>query len=234
MAALEVVGLNESTPQLVAAQSGDTYNFPRPVVLTNGMFRGSTTASLGISGGSTEILGANIILYGEGHATKAHDIDFMKDGAIQFFYDASLFRFDFKGEIVKCTKIVMDASNGIVHIATTNFMNLSGGPSITSGASLLLYGPSHATLAKDVEFRSDANIELHYDDSASIWDFNENQIVIDKTTADAAFFNLKAVIGADAVSAISSLTTSGAVTHHLQYEINGTTFWIPGSTTDPS
>ena len=56
----------------------------------------------------------------------------------------------------------------------------------------------------------------------------------DKTTADEGFINFKATIDGDATSAISSLTTSGGVTHHIQFEINGTTFWIAGSTTDPS
>jgi hypothetical protein len=57
---------------------------------------------------------------------------------------------------------------------------------------------------------------------------------INQATNDAPFFDFQATIDGDATSAISSLTTSGAVTHHIQFEINGTTFWIAGSTTDPS
>ena len=53
-------------------------------------------------------------------------------------------------------------------------------------------------------------------------------------TVDAGFMNFIATADGDATSAISTLTTSGAVTHHIQFEINGTTFWIAGSTTDPS
>ena len=60
------------------------------------------------------------------------------------------------------------------------------------------------------------------------------KLTADRTTEDAAFINFKATVDADATSAISSLTTSGAVTHHIQVEINGTTAWIPCSTTDPS
>ena len=60
------------------------------------------------------------------------------------------------------------------------------------------------------------------------------QLLVDRTTEDAAFVNFQATIDADATSAISSLTTSGAVTHHIQIELNGTTAWIPCSTTDPS
>jgi hypothetical protein len=57
---------------------------------------------------------------------------------------------------------------------------------------------------------------------------------IDRTTEDAPFLNLKATADADATSAISTLTTSGSVTNHIQIEINGTTAWIPVSTTDPT
>lgn len=57
---------------------------------------------------------------------------------------------------------------------------------------------------------------------------------VNKGTADEGFFNFKATIDGDATSAISSLTTTGAATHHIQIEINGTTAWIPCSTTDPS
>lgn len=59
-------------------------------------------------------------------------------------------------------------------------------------------------------------------------------IDIDQGTNDKPFINYKATIDADATSAISSLTTSGAVTHHIQIELNGTTAWIPVSTTDPT
>ena len=57
---------------------------------------------------------------------------------------------------------------------------------------------------------------------------------MDMLTRDNAFINYKATADADATSAISTLTTSGAVTHHIQIEINGVTAWIPVSTTDPS
>lgn len=61
------------------------------------------------------------------------------------------------------------------------------------------------------------------------------QIVeLDKTTEDNGFFNFKATADADATSAISTLTTSGSTTHHIQISINGVTAWIAASTTDPT
>jgi hypothetical protein len=57
---------------------------------------------------------------------------------------------------------------------------------------------------------------------------------LDQGTNDDSFIDFAATVDADATSAISSLTTSGAVTHHIQISINGTTAWIPVSTTDPT
>ena len=61
-----------------------------------------------------------------------------------------------------------------------------------------------------------------------------SQIEIGQGTNDAPFFDFQATADADATSAISTLTTSGATTHHVQIEINGVTAWIAVSTTDPS
>jgi len=61
-----------------------------------------------------------------------------------------------------------------------------------------------------------------------------NKLTVDRTTEDAAFIDFNATADADTTSAISTLTTSGSTTHHIQVEINGTTAWIAASTTDPS
>ena len=59
-------------------------------------------------------------------------------------------------------------------------------------------------------------------------------VSIDEGTADNGFIDFKATIDGDATSAISSFTTSGATTHHIQIELNGVTAWIAVSTTDPT
>ena len=63
---------------------------------------------------------------------------------------------------------------------------------------------------------------------------NTATVESDKGTADEPFWNFKATADADATSAISTNTTSGATTHHVQIEINGVTAWIAVSTTDPT
>jgi hypothetical protein len=144
------------------------------------------------------------------------------------------------------TKEVLEIADGTLKVGAsganysiTNKINdqntiFSGGSGETSGSNIVLFGGAHATLANDIQVRAGASIELRYDDSASTWDFQLNQVLLDQATADNGFVNYQATIDADATSAISSLTTSGAVTHHIQFEINGATFWIAGSTTDPS
>ena len=59
-------------------------------------------------------------------------------------------------------------TDGIMYIApsTTNAL----------GGNILLYGDTHATQANDIEFRATAGVEAHYDDSASEWDFQANNI----------------------------------------------------------
>jgi len=54
------------------------------------------------------------------------------------------------------------------------------------------------------------------------------------TAAGSSYIDFEGAAAANTTGPISTLTTSGAVTHHLQMEINGTKFWIPGSTNNPS
>jgi len=62
-------------------------------------------------------------------------------------------------------------------------------PSTTNalGGNIVLYGNTHATKAKDIELRATAAAELHYDDSADLWDFAANTIT---TTGDLQAVNV--------------------------------------------
>jgi hypothetical protein len=97
---------------------------------------------------------------------------------------------------------------------------------------------SHATLptgGADTGFkRSAAGIVKITDGSTGLGSYTAKSGEYDLTTEDAAFINFKATADADATSAISTLTTSGSVSGHIQISVNGTTAWIPYSTTDPS
>ena len=59
-------------------------------------------------------------------------------------------------------------------------------------------------------------------------------LTLDQDDADKPFIDFQGSTGSDTTSSISTLTTSGSPTHHIQIEINGTKAWVPASTTDPS
>ena len=60
------------------------------------------------------------------------------------------------------------------------------------------------------------------------------QVLTLDQNAASAFIDFEGTAAANATDPISTLTTSGATTHHLQIEINGAQAWIAISTTDPS
>ena len=56
-------------------------------------------------------------------------------------------------------------------------INISGGQGSTAGANLWLYGPSHTgTRDNDIEFLNDSTQVLDFDSTASLWDFQANDI----------------------------------------------------------
>ena len=65
-------------------------------------------------------------------------------------------------------------------------------------------------------------------------DSTAEAIKIERTPTDGGMINFSATADADTTSAISTLTTSGATTHHIQVEINGVKAWIAVSTNDPT
>ena len=78
------------------------------------------------------------------------------------------------------------------------------------------------------------NVGIGTTDPPHLLHLSAGVICVDRSPEDAAFFNYKATADADTTSAISTLTTSGATTHHIQVDINGTKAWIAVSTNNPS
>lgn len=78
--------------------------------------------------------------------------------------------------------ITLTAANPEVLGADTDGITyFSAGATTILGASIRLYGDTHATKADDFEVYGSATLQLHYDDSTSTWDFQANKIV---TTGD--------------------------------------------------
>jgi len=59
-------------------------------------------------------------------------------------------------------------------------------------------------------------------------------VVLDQNDVDEPFIDFQGQAAADTTSPISTNTTSGATTHHIQIEINGVKAWVAASTTNPS
>ncbi|KKL99485.1 hypothetical protein LCGC14_1813970, partial [marine sediment metagenome] len=77
------------------------------------------------------------------------------------------------------------ASTGVIQGANNSAMILSGGTGISNGATIVLYGESHATQDGDFEFRDDTTVKLWYDSSQSVFQVNGNL----KITSNIGFFN---------------------------------------------
>jgi len=61
-------------------------------------------------------------------------------------------------------------------------LNISGGSTVDLGANIKLYAESHATLAKDLKFRSSGVDLLNWDNSADLWTFKK-PVLFDASTA---------------------------------------------------
>jgi hypothetical protein len=88
-------------------------------------------------------------------------------------------------------------TNGILYITagTTNIL----------GGSIRLYGDTHSTKPNDIEIYGAATLQLQYDDSGSLFDFQDNAI----TTTGAAS---SATITTTGLASLATITTTGLAT----------------------
>ena len=59
-------------------------------------------------------------------------------------------------------------------------------------------------------------------------------VTLDQNDTDKPFIDFQGTASANTTDSISTHTTSGATTHHIQVEINGAKAWIAASTNNPS
>lgn len=134
------------------------------------LLRANATSAINISGGSTEALGANLVLYGENHSVAANDISFRSGSSTRLSWDNSLNRWSFVGnDVIDIAALHRSVDNSSVTIA--------GGNGTTSGGRLVLYGQSNSTNGNDILFTVGTGTPvLHWDDSASAWDYKTGTI----------------------------------------------------------
>lgn len=139
----------------------------------------------------------------------------------------------FVGSAVTSSNPVIDAtqsntasSGTIVGMQFVPTHNQTG----TAGSTDLLVNRTESGLGSGSHYFCDFQVS----GTSKIRIDNTGTIEPDKTTADEGFINFKATADGDSTSAISTLTTSGSTTHHIQIEINGTKAWIAASTNAPT
>lgn len=73
--------------------------------------------------------------------------------------------------------IILGAANpSIFGNDTDGVMSVSGGATAILGGNIKLYGDTHSTKADDFEVYGSAVLQLLYDDSSSLWDFQANAV----------------------------------------------------------
>ncbi len=136
------------------------------------IYRDIATGSFILTGGSTSSLGARTVMYGEGHATRANDLDFFSGATRTLAYDDSLNTWDFQGNnIIGVNTLTISDDAGIFRSIDTGTLTLAGGNGSATGGYIALRGQNHATQANDIFLGVGAAPKLHYDDSIGTWDF---------------------------------------------------------------
>lgn len=91
-----------------------------------------------------------------------------------YTYDKTLFSVDAAGDAAFYRNI--GSIQNIIRGTGASSLIVSGGGSTSLGGRLKLYGQSHATHANDIEFVSGNAIRSKWDDSASVWDFQNTNL----------------------------------------------------------
>ena len=170
--------------------SGDvTFSNTNPLISTSGQ-----TGSLTISGDADGVSGANMLLYGSSHATLSDDILFRTNALNVLQYNANTEVWDFQVTDITTTGsvtangITLDNTNPVIKSADADgFLGITGGTSGALGGNMRLYGPTHASFANDIVFRTTTAVQFRYDDSASTWNFQGNDITTTGTVTATSY-----------------------------------------------
>lgn len=138
--------------------------------------RGSTSSTLIVSGGSASELGANLLMRGELEPSNANDIAFRVGTTFKLNYDDSASTWNFQGNALLDVGSVTMSGTQIFRDVSNSSISLSGGGG-AGGSNIVLYGSLHATNAEDFFVKTSTATALHYDNSASAWNFQGNALV---------------------------------------------------------
>ena len=121
---------------------------------------------------------------------------------------------------VTASGITVDNTNPAITSADADgFLIVSGGTTGALGGNIRLFGPTHATTANDILFRGGSTGQLRYDDSASLWNFQANDITTTGTVTATDFAG-----DGSALTGVVIDTTAAAVgTYMLCRAVHATT-----------
>ena len=161
--------------------------------LLNSAINSSTFASGAVDDSTTELNGSNQLIVKDGGVTPAK----LSTGGPSWNTSSGLF--------------VAGVGSKTTDGTGAPFFT-GGSPSVGNGATMYLYGNSHVSASKDIVFVPDGTSSatkcLHYDHSASTWDFQANDIT---TTGN---------ISGEAITAsIETGITATGTTHATGYDI---------------
>jgi len=110
---------------------------------------------------------------------------------------------------------------------TNGVFSISSGVTAILGSNVKMYGDTHASKADDFEVFGSATLQLLYDDSASIWNFQANAITTSGAIDGA---NLDGILGANTPAAVTA--TSGTFSGTVQKNGTHPAFLARNSVTD--
>ena len=230
-AALTVTGAITASSTL--AVTGD-------ITATGNIIGNSTSGSTILSGGSSEVLGANVVYYAQSHGAKPNYIEFRVNSTPVASYDATDWTFSSGNLLVSNDLVVTGAITGGLAVTgdtlltgagtTTRTLDVSSSTT-TTGYGLYIGDADSLTTGAVALFGSNASTT---DTRSLLWVVNNNvaatgtRMIGLQQDANAAFFHFTGDgPTADAVSAMTSWTAGNTIQGFVQISIEGTKRWIP-------
>lgn len=203
------------------------------------VFDGANVTSgnmLGLTNNESSFSGRIIYAYSNSTSTASHNlVEVVNDntsatGAVclRLQQDSTDYALDIASTSSSCTpvRIVGAGTSGTVTVQND---------ALTDGTLMYLFSDSSSTAGRYLLHVIQTNTAATEAVGMRILqDSTAAAVRLDKGTTDGGFLDFRATADGDATSAISTLTTSGSTTHHIQVEINGTKAWIAASTNNPS
>ena len=94
---------------------------------------------------------------------------------------------DSDGAVTAKNFIGLESNPTITCADADGYLAISGDSTVATGGNIRLFGASHATNANNILFRDSAVEALKYDSSASLWDFNANDITTTGTVTATSY-----------------------------------------------